>query len=138
MNNKTYNEIYKKDIETIKKEINNKSIFDFKKEKDGTIIINNAYYIGHYIQDFINTTLNPNLLEDATIEIINNKMKNLYQDNGVEPIFHTNIGVFETKYCFIDNDVVEFYDDNRNLVASINKESLKYIKNYEYGENLMG
>lgn len=134
MNNKTYNEIYKKDIETIKKEINNKSIFDFKKEKDGTIIIDNAYYIGHYIQDFINTTLNPNLLEDATIEIINNKMTNLYQDNGTEPIFDTNIGIFTTKYCLIDNDVVEFYDNNRNLVAIINRTSLEYIKNCKYGQ----
>lgn len=134
MNNKTYNEIYKKDIETIKKEINNKSIFDFKKEKDGTIIIDNAYYIGHYIQDFINTTLNPNLLEDATIEIIKNKITNLYQDNGTEPIFNTNIGIFTTKYCFINDDVVEFYDDNHNLVAIINRTSLEYIKNYKYGQ----
>lgn len=134
MNNKTYNEIYKKDIETIKKEVNNKSIFDFKKEKDGTIIIDNAYYIGHYIQDFINTTLNPNLLEDATIEIIENKMKNLYRDNGAEPIFDTNIGIFATKYCLINDDVVEFYDNNRNLVAIINRTSLEYIKNYKYGQ----
>ena len=134
MNNKTYNEIYKKDIETIKKEVNNKSIFDFKKEKDGTIIIDNAYYIGHYIQDFINTTLNPNLLEDATIEIIENKMKNLYQDDGAEPIFYTNIGMFTTRYCFINDDVVEFYDNNRNLVAIINRTSLEYIKNYKYGQ----
>ena len=134
MNNKTYNEIYKKDIETIKKAINNKNIFDFEKEKDGTIIINNAYYIGHYIQDFINTTLNPNLFEDATIKIIKNKMTNLYQDNGTEPIFDTNIGVFTTKYCFIDDDVVEFYDNNRNLVATINRTSLEYIRNYKYGE----
>ena len=77
MNNKTYNELYKEDVQKIKEWINNSSPISFFKYENDDWQYDN-YYINDAISNFVETTLNPTLLYKKTVEEIEKLQKKLY------------------------------------------------------------
>lgn len=128
MNNKTYDELYKEDVQKIKEWINNSSPFSFTKYRNDDWQYRN-YYINDAVSEFVETTLNPTLLYKKTIEEIEKLQKNLYHiEDHRSQYFTTNIGTINASYCFIGNDKIIFYNRKKYEVASFNKDIISFIQ----------
>ena len=122
---KTYEELYKRDLQHIRKDIlDDNTPFNFEYNHEWTY---NGLWIGDAIQQYVNPILNPNNYVDFVIEELEKMKHNLFTSEN--NLFSTNLGDVNAKYCYINKKFITFYDKNKKQVASIKRSKIYDLMN---------